>query len=63
MEIDQSCNERLARIIPAMAKQKNVTETLKAADQMEWVRDLFTLLLNLFLPSSGQNRFDTNGLE
>ena len=63
MEIDQSCNERLARIIPAMAKQKNVTETLKAADQMEWVRDLFTLLLNLFPPSSGQNRFDTNGLE
>ena len=37
-EIDQSCNERLARIIPAMAKQENVTEALKAVDQMEWVR-------------------------
>ena len=30
--------ERLARIIPAMAKQENVTEALKAVDQMEWVR-------------------------
>ena len=37
-EIDQSCNERLSRIIPAMAKQENVTEALKAVDQMEWVR-------------------------
>ncbi len=37
-EIDQSCNERLARIISAMAKQENVTEALKAVDQMEWVR-------------------------
>ena len=39
-EIDRSCNERLARIIPAMAKQENVTEALKAADQMEWVRHM-----------------------
>ena len=38
LEIDQSCNERLAHIIPAMAKQENVTEALKAVDQMEWVR-------------------------
>ena len=37
-EIDQSCNERLARIIPAMARREGVTETLKASDQMEWVR-------------------------
>ncbi len=27
---------RPAFIIPTMAKQKNVTEALKAADQMEW---------------------------
>ena len=37
-EIDQACNERMEIIVPAMAKQEGVTETLKAADQMEWVR-------------------------
>ena len=37
-EIDQACNERMEIIIPAMAKQESVTEVLKAADQMEWVR-------------------------
>ena len=37
-EIDQACNERTEIIIPAMAKQEGVTEALKAADQMEWVR-------------------------
>ena len=37
-EIDKSCNERLAVIIPTMAKRGGVTEALKAADQMEWVR-------------------------
>lgn len=37
-EIDQSCNEQMETIISSMAKQENVTEELKAADQMEWVR-------------------------
>ena len=37
-EIDQSCKERLDRIVIQMAEQENVTENLKAADQMEWVR-------------------------
>ncbi len=37
-EIDQSCNKRIEIIVSAMAKQEGVTETLKAADQMEWVR-------------------------
>ena len=37
-EIDQTCNKRMGTIVPAMAKQEGVTETLKAADQMEWVR-------------------------
>ena len=37
-EIDQACNERMETIVPAMAKQEGVTEALKAADQMEWVR-------------------------
>ena len=37
-EIDQACNERIENIVSTMAKQEGVTEALKAADQMEWVR-------------------------
>ena len=37
-EIDCSCNARLGIIETAMMKQEGVTETLKASDQMEWVR-------------------------
>ena len=37
-DIDTACRERLAVLIPAMAKQEGVTEQLKATDQMEWVR-------------------------
>ena len=37
-EIDQSGMETLERIVSQMAKQENVTEVLKAANQMEWVR-------------------------
>ena len=37
-EIDQACNERMDTVVSAMAKQEGVTEALKAADQMEWVR-------------------------
>ena len=37
-EIDQACNERMEIIVSAMAKQGDVTEALKAAGQMEWVR-------------------------
>ena len=38
VEIDQACNERMEIIVSAMAQQEGVTEALKAADQMEWVR-------------------------
>lgn len=37
-EIDQACNERMAILVSAMAKQESVTEAVKAADQMEGVR-------------------------
>lgn len=37
-ETDRSCNEQMETIISKMAKQENVTESLKAVDQMEWVR-------------------------
>lgn len=37
-EIDTACRERLEIIEKAMMQQEGVTETLKAADQMAWVR-------------------------
>ena len=37
-ETDKCCNERMELIVSAMAKREGVTEALKAADQMEWVR-------------------------
>ena len=43
-EIDQACNERMEIIVSAMAKQEGVTEALKAADQMEWVRRMNNIL-------------------
>lgn len=36
-EIDTACNDRMDYLISIMAKQADVTETLKATDQMEWV--------------------------
>lgn len=37
-EIDRAYRNRLDLIIRQICKQEGVTETLKAADQMEWVR-------------------------
>ena len=37
-EIEQSCNERMEYLTERMAKNEGVTESLKATDQMEWVR-------------------------
>lgn len=37
-EIDQACEEHMELLTRQMAKQESVTEALKAADQMEWVR-------------------------
>ena len=39
-EIDQACNECIENIVSAMVKQEGVTETLKATNQMEWVRHM-----------------------
>ena len=39
-EIDGACEERLELLIRQMTKQEGVTEALKAADQMEWVRHM-----------------------
>ena len=37
-EIDQTCEDRMERIIRQMKAQEGVTEALKAVDQLEWVR-------------------------
>ena len=37
-EIDQVCEDRMEFITRQMAKQEDVSEVLKAADQLEWVR-------------------------
>lgn len=37
-EIDEECKEKIDALVTALAKQEGVTETLKANDQMEWVR-------------------------
>ena len=38
LEIDEACEGRLELLILQMAKSEDVTEALKAANQMEWVR-------------------------
>ena len=37
-EVEKECAERMDSLVKAMAKQVGVTEALKAADQMAWVR-------------------------
>ena len=38
VEIDRACHARMELLIIQMAAKEGVTETLKAADPMEWVR-------------------------
>ena len=40
VEIDEACKERLELLIRQIAGREGVTEQLKAADQMEWVRSM-----------------------
>ena len=37
-EVEKECAERMDSLVKAVAKQEGVTEALKAADQMVWVR-------------------------
>ena len=39
-EIDVVCTDRVKSIIAELAKQENVTEELKATNQLEWVQDM-----------------------
>ena len=36
-DIDAACQERMDFLIPTIAAQEGVTESLKASDQIEWV--------------------------
>ena len=38
LEIDEACDGRMELLTCRLAEQEGVTESLKAADQMEWVR-------------------------
>ena len=38
LEIDEACTGRMELLVKQMAEREGVTEALKAADQMEWVR-------------------------
>ena len=40
MKIDDACEGRIELLVLHMAKREGVTETLKAADQMEWVAQM-----------------------
>ena len=40
VEVEYACEERLEQIVRQMAEQEGVTEALKSADQMEWVRKM-----------------------
>ncbi len=42
-DVDKTCHEMLDRLVPQMAEREGVTEELKAADQMEWVRRMCSI--------------------
>ena len=37
-DMEEECSELMDSLVKAMANQEGVTEALKAADQMEWIR-------------------------
>ena len=39
-EVEVSCQSHLERIVSALAESEGVTESLKASDQLEWVRKM-----------------------
>ena len=39
-EVDRQAQDMLFRLVDEMAKREGITEQLKAADQMEWVRKI-----------------------
>ena len=40
VEVEGSCQARLERIVSTLAESEGVTESLKASDQLEWVRKM-----------------------
>ncbi|MDO5396904.1 MAG: TnpV protein [bacterium] len=42
-DVDKICHKMLDRLVPQMAEREGVTEELKAADQIEWVRRMCSI--------------------
>ena len=42
-KVDNACNERMEQFINEMAQAEGITETLKASDQLEWVRRMSSI--------------------
>lgn len=42
-EVNQACEERMELLVSQMARQEGVTEALKAAARMEWVRRMSSI--------------------
>ena len=40
VEVEDSCQARLEQIVSALAESEGLTESLKASDQLEWVRKM-----------------------
>ena len=42
-EVDRDAEEMVSELVKELAEKDGITETLKAADQMEWVRRMNTV--------------------
>ena len=40
LDIDDECNSKIENLVKELAKRENVTEELKANNQMEWVQKM-----------------------
>ncbi len=40
LDIEDECKERVEQLVKQMAEEENVTEELKATNQMKWVQNM-----------------------
>lgn len=40
LDIEDECNARIEQLVKQMAEKENVTEVLKATNQMEWIQSM-----------------------
>ncbi len=46
LDIEDECREKLEFLMKQMAKEENITEELKANNQMEWVQKINNIKVN-----------------